>query len=158
MSNSDAPPRRGPGHAALDVFVGEWRADGQSFGSQDQTAADPRNQPERWVSTHSARWHLGRFFLIQDERATIGPNPFATLSVMGLDSTTSQYFARTFENHGFCRYYDVDVNGRIWTFTGQTEPARIEFSEDGRTQTIAWQWVREGLWLPLCDRVAHRSD
>jgi len=46
------------------------------------------------------------------------------------------------------------VDGRVWTLTGETESARIEFSEDGNTQTITWEWLPKG---PLCDRVAKRE-
>jgi hypothetical protein len=38
----------------------------------------------------------------------------------------------------------MTVAGRVWTITGATERARIEFSPDRR--------------LPLCDRVAVRED
>jgi hypothetical protein len=46
----------------------------------------------------------------------------------------------------------------VWTFTGATERARIEFSPDGRTQTIVWEWRPKDRWMPLCDRVARRED
>jgi hypothetical protein len=32
----------------------------------------------------------------------------------------------------------VTVDGNVWTFSGETERARIEFSDDGRRQTITW--------------------
>jgi hypothetical protein len=41
---------------------------------------------------------------------------------------------------------------------GETERARIEFSEDGRQQMITWEWRPRDQWLPLCDRVAVRQD
>ena len=95
---------------------------------------------------------------MQDERAKTGSNPFDTLSVMGVDAKTGGYFARAFENHGFYRHYEVERDGRVWTFTGATERARIEFSADGRTQTITWEWKPKDRWLPLCDRTARRED
>ena len=82
--------------------------------------------------------------------------PFETLSIMGVDDNTGDYFARAFENHGFYRHYEVVVGGRVWKLTGPTERARIEFSGDGGIQTIAWEWKVLGVWQPLCDRVAHR--
>ena len=97
----------------------------------------------------SWEWQDGEFFLVQDERAIIGANPFDTLSVMGVDAKTGRYFARSFENHGFYRHYDVAVDGRVWTLTGETERARTEFSADGRTQTISWEWRPQDRWLPL---------
>ena len=158
MSNSEAPPQRGAQHDALAAFLGQWRATGQSYGSPKQRADDPKGMPESWKSTHVGKWHTGKFFLIQDERATTGNSPFDTLSVMGVDAETGHYFARAFENHGFYRHYEVTVHERVWTFSGATERARIEFSADGRTQTITWEWRPADRWLPLCDRVAVRDD
>ena len=157
-SNYDSPPKRGTKHDALSVFLGRWWAEGESYGSSKQPADEPRSKAVPWVSTHTGRWHTGEFFLIQDERATTGGNPFDTLSVMGVDPATDQYFVRSYENHGYCRAYDLDVKGRVWTLSGDKERARIELSADGRTQTITWEWRPGTRWLPLCDRVAHRED
>ena len=88
----------------------------------------------------------------------VGGDVFDTLSIMGIDAKTGKYFARCFENHGFYRNYDVSVSGNVWNFTGEKERARIEFSDDNRTQTIIWEWKPEDKWLPLCDRTAVRID
>lgn len=146
-------PARLSQHDALDVFLGNWKAEGQSFGGPSQDANDPRATPTPWTSQHSARWHTGSFFLIQDERACVG-GPFDTLSVMGWDEDDGRHFARTFDNHGYFRHYEMTVEGDVWTLRGKTERARIEFSADGRQQNIRWEWRPEEAWLPLCDRVA----
>ena len=156
-AGNEKPPARGAQHDALAVFLGHWRAEGSSYGSPSQPHDDPRSAAEPWASTHTGRWHTGEFFLVQDERATVGGKPFDTLSVMGVDERTGRLFARCFENHGFYRHYDVAVDGRVWTLSGSTERARIEFSEDGRTQAITWEWRPADRWLPLCDRVARRE-
>lgn len=152
-----SPPERGPKHTALDCFLGAWQAEGTSFGGTDQSG-DPRANGEQWLSTHTAKWHTGSFFLIQDERATIADKPFDTLSVIGIDPDTGDYFARTFENHGFYRHYRLARDGKIWTLTGATERAQIEFCGNFRTQVISWEWKPEDRWLPLCDRTAVRID
>jgi hypothetical protein len=157
-SDDQGVPKRGTQHRALEAFLGRWRAEGQAYGSASQSADDPRGAPEPWVSTHTGKWHTGEFFLIQDERATVGGKPFDTLSVLGVDARTGRHFARSFENHGFYRHYDVTVDARVWTLAGDSERARIEFSADGRTQTITWEWRHADRWLPLCDRVAQRED
>ena len=36
------PPVRGAMHEAFAVFLGEWRAEGMSFGGTDQSGADPK--------------------------------------------------------------------------------------------------------------------
>lgn len=153
---TQATPVRGLAHDALSVFLGEWRAAGMSFGGTDQSGANPKANGVPWVSTHSARWHTGDFFLIQDERAKIGGSPFDTLSIMGVAPGDKSYFARTFENHGFYRHYALSVDGRTWLLEGETERAHTIFDADGYTQTITWEWLRDGSWLALCDRVATR--
>lgn len=155
LNKPQTNPERGSQHDALDCFLGEWKAEGQSFGGPEQDAKNPRANPTQWTSTHSARWHTGKFFLIQDERAQVN-GPFDTLSAMGWDDDAGCYFARTFENHGFYRHYDVTVDGNVWTISGKTERARIEMSDDGKRQTITWEWRLKHEWLPLCDRVAMR--
>jgi hypothetical protein len=110
--DNESTPIRGPKHQALAAFLGRWRADGESSGGPNQSADDPKSRSERWVSTHTAKRHIGEFFLIQDERAMVGGKHFDTLSVMGVDAKTGRYFARSFENHGFYRCYIVDVEGR----------------------------------------------
>lgn len=156
MSNSNQPqtiPQRGAQHAALEVFLADWKAEGWSFGGSDQDARNPRGNPTRWTSTHGARGHTGKFFLIQDERTKID-GPFDTLSIMGWDAEAGRFFALTFENHGFYRHYGLTVEGNVWTISGKTERARIEFSNDGTRQTITWEWRPQDVWLPLCNRVA----
>ena len=73
---------------------------------------------------------------------------------MGWDDNTGRYFARSFENHGFYRHYDVTVEGKVWTTSGKSERARIEFTDHGRRQIITWEWRLKDAWMPLCDRVA----
>ena len=153
-----ADPVRSSAHDALSVFLGEWRAEGTSFGGTDQSGVDPRANGVPWASTHTARWHTGEFFLIQDERAQIGGNAFDTLSILGVEPGSDNCFARTFENHGFYRHYALSVDKGTWLLEGKTERARTVFDADGNTQTITWEWLRDGRWLPLCDRVARRVD
>lgn len=154
---SESPPKRGPKHDALAIFLGEWTATGTSFGGTDQSG-DPRANGEPWTSTHRAFWHTGNFFLVQDERAVVGGKPFDTLAVMGVDPESGEYFSRGFENHGFYRDYRMTVDGKQWRIDGATERATITFSDDDRRQDIRWEWKPEDRWLPLCDRVAVRVD
>jgi hypothetical protein len=161
---STTEPERAPQltarHNALSIFLGEWSAEGWSYGNPNQSATEPTAIRDRWNSTHTARFHTGDFFLIQDERATIGPNavPFDTISIMGVDPATGNFFAHTVENHGYFRRYDVTVEGLVWTFDGAAERARVVFSEDRRKQTITWEWKKAGKWLPLCDRIGTKQQ
>ena len=154
---SEQAPQRGPKHDALEIFLGSWTAEGTAFGGTDQ-ANDPRANGKTWESAHRAFWHTGNFFMIQDERAFVGGAPFDTLTVIGVDSRTGEYFSRGFENHGFYRNYRMSVDGKLWRLDGETERATIEFIDDDKRQLIHWEHKPDGDWLPLCDRVAVRVD
>lgn len=150
-------PQRGHLHDQLKVFLGDWRAEGVAHGPTDQPGDDPQANDQPWTSTHTGRWHTGEFYLIQDERAVVGGSRFETLGIMGVDETGA-HFAQTFDNGGFSRRYKLVADGATWHISGPTERATIVFSDDGRTQTITWEWKPEDVWLPLCDRVATRND
>lgn len=132
---------------ALTVFLGDWAAEGTAFGADRQGAP--------WRSVHSARWHSGEQFIVQDERAN---GPFDTMSFLGWDPDRRTYFSWSIENHGFAREYLVTVDGDVWTYSGDQERATITFTDDGRTQTHHWEFRPDGEWITLCDRVAHRVD
>jgi hypothetical protein len=148
---------RQPERDELVVFLGDWRAEGTSYGGTDQSGSDPCANGVPWTSTRTGRWHTGRFFLILDERACPGGAEFDTLS-MGADASTGGYFVRSFENHGFYRHYDVSLDGVRWSLTGEHEWATVVFSDDDRMQTISWEWKPDDTWLLLCDGVATRTD
>ena len=141
----------------MNAFLGRWKGEGTSYGGTDQSG-DPKANGESWESEHDGRWHTGQFFLVQDERARVGGKPFDTLSIIGVDAATGEYFAQSFENHGFERRYRLSKDGDRWTIDGEHERANITFRDSGRTQDIVWEWKPEGEWLPLCDRVARRID
>ncbi len=155
---AEQAPVRDIRHDALAVFLGDWKADGTSYGGTDQSG-DPKANGVPWTSTHTGRWHTGDFFLLQDERAKLDRAAvFDTLSIMGVDPDTGEYFVRSFENHGFYRHYDLTCDGNRWLLAGATEQAMIEFRDENRTQVISWEWKPGEIWLPLCDRIAVRTD
>lgn len=156
--NYGAPPVHGPQQERLAAFVGRWHAEGLSFG-RNQDRAEPRRNSEAWVSEEVTHWHAGNFFVIQEETARTGDEPLITHSVIGVDAGSGEFFATTVENHGHSRRYAVTNDGPKWTFLGDTERARIEFSDDGRTQNVAWEWRPSGdEWLPLCERTNRRAE
>lgn len=148
---SDGSLGRGSQHDALAVFVGEWRAEGTSY-------AEPGGAGAPWAGEHIARWHADKYFVVQDERARVGGEILDTLSVLGVYPDTSAYLARTFEAHGVQRNYVITRQDATWRFWADEIRASIVFSDDNRKQTILWEQMRDGEWLPLCERVAVRVD
>jgi hypothetical protein len=131
-------------HTALEVFIGNWTSEGTNYNGDKKSP---------WHGLNTTRWHSGEQFLIQDEHAN---GPFDTHAVMGWDDEGQRYFARTVENHGFCRDYTLTVSDKVWTFTGKTERARYEFNADHTEQMIKWERNVDGKWVPLCDRIAKK--
>jgi hypothetical protein len=148
-SNYGPPPVRGPCHELLAQFAGRWRAEGTSYG-RNQNPDRPRDHPEPWVSTETTVWHAGGFFLVVDEVAKVGEEALVTHAVIGFDQAADAYVAHAFENHGHYRRYAVRNDGRTWTWSSSTERARIEFSEDGRSQDVRWEWRPFGDRWCLC--------
>ena len=146
MANPSTP-RRGPEHEKLAVFVGHWHAEGTNYDIDGKTSP--------WVSDEHVEWLPGRFFVVQRWHANPDA-PFIGMGVIGYDAEAKRYFTHSFENHGFFRQYEMRVDGDIWTFTGPSERARVEFADNGDTQKIHWEFKPDKKWLPLCDRVAKR--
>ena len=104
-------------------------------------------------------WLPGQFFVMQQWDAMTGANAFQGTAIIHWDDSNQHFMTRSYENHGFVRDYLTRVDGETWTFVGDTERARVEFTESGNTQKIAWEWRQIGEpWLPLCDRVARRVE
>jgi hypothetical protein len=149
-------PTRGEKHERLGVFVGNWHAEGESYAA-GQKKDDPRGAVEKWTSDESVEWLPGKFFIAQRWDAMTGANEFKGTAIISSAPETGHYMTRSYENHGFIRDYVTRVDGSIWTFTGDTERARIEFTDGGDTQKISWEWKPGGkTWLPLCNRIAKR--
>ena len=50
--DSELPPNRGAKHEALSIFLGEWKAQGTSYGGTEQPTDDPKGNGVIWTSTH----------------------------------------------------------------------------------------------------------
>ena len=145
-------------HERLGVFIGKWRAEGDSFAA-GQTIQNPRATAEKWLSDETFEWLPGQFFLMQRWDAMIGANRFQGIAIVNWNDINQHFMTRSYENHGFVRDYVTRVDGKIWTFSGDTERARVTFADSDNTQNITWEWRNPGeVWLPLCDRVARRVE
>ncbi len=148
--------KRSAAHEHLSVFIGKWHAEGESYAA-GPSKENPRGSVETSISDETYEWLPGQFCVIQNWDAKTGVNPFKGTAIMSYDADSGHYISRSYENHGFIRDYATRVEGDTWTLTGETERARIEFTDGGDAQKISWEWRKPGEdWLPLCDRVARR--
>lgn len=150
-------PDRSAAHRKLDVFVGNWHAEGTSYG-EGQRADDPRASGVPWTSDESYEWLPGGFFLLHRWSAMTAQREFIGTEIIGYDEAEGGYFTRFFDNSGFHPEYGAAVDGNVWTFTEPQTRATVTVEDGGNRMRFEWQWRNGGGsdWLPLCDRIATR--
>jgi hypothetical protein len=150
-------PSRRTSLKRLDVFIGNWHAEGTSYGD-GQDAADPRAAGVPWTSDESYEWLPGSFFVLHRWDAQMGKHEFKGAEIMGCDEAEGSYFTRMFDNAGHHPDYAADVDGDVWSFKAAQTRATVKVQDAGDKMTFNWEWKNGGKkWLPLCDRVAVRT-
>lgn len=147
-------PRR-----ALDVFVGRWTVEGQSFAA-GQDPSDPRAGAVRWVGEESYEWLPGGAFMLHRWDAMVGTFAFKGVMVLGHDPGEEGgcYFSHLYDNGGAHAAYRVTTDGDRWTFSEPATRATIALLDGGQRMHVVWDWKNGGPdWLPLCDRVSRRA-
>ena len=154
-NTSDDPkeiPAQVPGLKMLDIFVGKWRVQGESFGGQASS-----DFPETWVSDETYEWLPGGYFLLHRWDARVGSKEFTGIEILGYDDATDSYFARMFDNMGNKPEYRIRRDEGTWMFTESASRATVTESIDGSTMEWKREWQKPGGdWQPLCNRTATR--
>lgn len=145
-------------HRRLDAFIGDWHAEGTSFG-EGQDAADPRAAGVPWTSDESYEWLPGNFFVLHRWDAMVGKREFKGTEIIGYDKDEGGYFTRLFDNADNHPEYRATVDQDTWTFSEPQTRATVTVQHGGDKMTFNWEWKNGGRnWLPLCDRVAVRRS
>ena len=119
-------------HRSLEVFIGDWHAEGTFYGDGQDTA-NPRAAGEPWTSDESYEWLPSGFFVLHRWDAMAGS--FKSTEIMGYDEAEGGYFTEA----------QTCASGTV--------------QADGDKMTFNWEWKNGGRkWLPLCDRVASRTQ
>jgi len=142
----------------LSVFVGNWHAEGDSYGDH-QSEDYPYASAVRWVSDESYEWMSGNYFLIHRWQASVGAQTFKGLEIMGYDVARKEFFTRMFDNGGSATKYKVINKDDTWKFSEPFTRSSVLFSDNNNLMTFQWQWRHEGSdWLPLCNRKAIKNN
>lgn len=140
----------------LDVFIGKWHAEGQSYGDGQQKN-NPYASAVPWISDESYEWLPGNFFILHTWDAKLGDSVFIGTEIIGYDENEGGFFTRFFDNSGFHPDYKATVDGNVWKFTEPSSRAKVTVDDDKNKMTFNWEWRKQDNdWLPLCDRVAIR--
>ena len=151
-------PKPTAAHRRLEVFIGGWHAEGTSYG-EGQDAADPRAAGVPWTSDESYEWLPGKFFVLHRWSAMTGKHAFKGAEIIGYDEAKASYFTRLFDNAGHHPEYRASVDSDVWSFKEPQTRATVTVQNGGRKMNFKWEWKSGGSdWLPLCDRVASRTQ
>jgi hypothetical protein len=159
MADTPKPkqPKPTSAHKRLEVFIGDWHAEGTSYGD-GQDPADPLAAGVPWRSEESYEWLPGSFFVLHRWDAKIGKHEFKGAEIMGYDEAEGGYFTHMFDNAGHHSDYAGSLDGHVWRFTEAQSKATVTVQDGGYQMTFNWEWKNGGRkWLPLCDRVAVRK-
>lgn len=143
---TDQPiPTPGPEHRRLEIFVGEWRTEGEVLASDSSPAV-------RFTALDTYEWLAGGFFLLHHVDAQMGDTQVKALEVIGYDAASQTYTTHSYDNLGGSIAYQGILSGRAWTVFGDSERFHGEFSADGNTLTGRWEQRRDGSnWRPWMD-------
>jgi len=140
----------------LDVFIGKWHAEGQSYGDGQQKG-NPYASIVPWISDEIYGWLPGNFFILHNWNAKLGDRNFIGSEIIGYDEKEGGYFSHFFDDSGFHPYYKATVDGNVWKFTESSSRAKVTVDDDKNKMTFNWEWREvDSNWLPLCDRIATR--
>jgi hypothetical protein len=84
----------------------------------------------------------GKHFIVHDVDARFDSKPTRSMEVIGFDASKSQYFARSFDDHGSAEVFVVALNGRRWSISGKT--VRFSGSFDAQKNRIRGLWELKG--------------
>jgi hypothetical protein len=84
MKKMEAAGTPGPGHKALDAFVGNWKAEVKCW-------HEPGGSPQVSQGTAQAKWTLNGRFLEEDFQGEMMGKPFRGRSLIGYDNTKQTF-------------------------------------------------------------------
>jgi hypothetical protein len=143
---------------ALEIFVGEWSAEGEQI-------AGPVGPAAKVSALQKFEWLQGNVFLISRFDGHVGDSPAACIEIWGCNRETGGWRAHTFYNNGLTNIWDIELDkGKWqlvgdWTMAGKSMKVRcsIVFSPDGTTMHSLWEHSSDGsTWQPFWDLKARK--
>ena len=132
-------------------FIGTWQVEGANLPS----APNAPNTP--LIGTQAVNLMEGGHFLeARWEYESGADSVFCGLSIIGQPEDSDRIECHNFDNLGSLRVYSSNMKDNLWTLTGQSERATIEFDESGKTYREFWEIKTDGDWQPLCRRTGTR--
>jgi hypothetical protein len=140
------PPKPGPEHKLLEVFIGKWINEGHTISSADAPSV-------KILTSDVYDWAPGGFFVLHYAYGLVGNLGGGGIEIIGYDATSKKYSSHFFDNQGNVVISELTVRDGIWTWTGpwagEGHRATSVFSDDGKTQTCLHERSADGVnWQP----------
>ncbi len=142
-----------PEHLRLNAFVGAWSTQGEIRATADGPAA-------RMQAADTYEWLPGGFFLAHRWDARLPDRRTQGIEIIGYDGAKGTYPMHSFDSLGNTAVMHASVNGRYWSFTGESLRFTGGFSEDGNTFAGLWEQRSSdrSSWLPWMDITLMRTE
>ncbi len=136
------PPKPGPEHKLLDVFIGKWINEGHTVASASAPAVEI-------LTSDVYEWMPGGFFVLHTAYGRIGNMDVGGTEIIGYDAASKKYRTDFFDSQGNVSTEELTVRGDTWTWKGETTRTTATFTDNGKTQTAHHERLDdEGNWVP----------
>jgi len=134
-----------PALTCLDAFVGKWDTVGE-------IQASPYGPAGKILGTDTYEWLPGGFFLVHRVDVRMGDQKNESIEIIGYDASNKTYPMHSFDSDGNHIVMQAAVLGDTWTFTGEIMRFTGTFSEDGKSISGKWEYLRDNsTWHPWMD-------
>jgi len=132
-------------HASLEVFVGKWAIEGQSYAY----AANTDEIEVKGIATYE--WLAGGFFLCYKWDRYFGFENHKGTGIISHDENAHSFAITNYDSQGNIKSYQISHDTSVWQFEGKQERAAIQFDEEGNFYVETWEILlpKKG-WQPLC--------
>jgi hypothetical protein len=132
------PPKRGPEHELLDLFIGKWITEGRTVAGAGAPAVDI-------VASDVYEWMPGGFFVLHTAYGRIGTIEVGGTEIIGYDTASKSYRSHFFDSQGNITTDELTVHDGTWTWRGENTRTTATLSDDGKTQTAQHERTDDGV-------------
>ena len=139
------PPKPGPEHKRLEVFIGKWMTEGETIASEGAPAM-------RILASDVYEWVPGGFFILHTAYGRVGGIEVGGVEMIGYDAERKNYRVTFFDSQGNQTSHTLTPRDGKWIWQGEHTRCTGVFSGDGKTMTAHHERFDDGVtWVPSMD-------
>jgi hypothetical protein len=153
---ANQPPKPGPAHRRLGVFIGRWINEGRTVASADAPSV-------KILTSDVYEWAPGGFFVHHYAYGLVGDLSGGGIEIIGYDAARDTYSSHFFDSQGNVVVSDLTFRDGVWTWTGpwagEMHRATSVFSDDGKTQACLHERSVDGVtWEPSMEVTLTKAE